>query len=195
MARTLEFDSEEVLEKAMLLFWKNGYAATSMTQLEKSLGINKFSIYNTFGNKQQLFIAALNRYDEKVFRQLLDILAAEPYGLDAIERTLDLLEDKMQGDMAFFGCLMLNTGAELSSHDSDISARIHKMNRSLEDAFYEALDFAQQHGEVAQTINLKDCARFLVTLYQGLVMVAKNEQDSRTVHSSIGFVKNMLRNI
>jgi len=195
VARTLEFDRDEVLEKAMLLFWKNGYAATSMAQLETNLGINKFSIYNTFGNKHQLFIAALNRYDEKVFGQLLEILGAKPHGLAAIERTMDLLENKMQGDMAYFGCLLLNTGSELSSHDSNISTRIHNMNRSLEDAFYEALAFAQQEGEVGRELHLNECARFLVTLYQGMVMVAKNEQDPRTVQSSIRFVKNMLRNI
>ncbi len=195
MARTLEFDSEEVLEKAMLLFWKNGYTATSMAGLEKSLGINKFSIYNTFGNKHQLFIAALNRYDKKVFGQLLEVLGAEPYGFAAIERALDLLEDKMQGDMAHFGCLILNTGAELSSHDADISIRINKMNRSLEDAFYEALAFAKQQGEVDKDLALKECARFLLALYQGMVMVAKNEQDPRTVQSSIRFVKNMLQKV
>ncbi|VAW74627.1 Transcriptional regulator, AcrR family [hydrothermal vent metagenome] len=193
MARTIEFDCEEVLEKAMQLFWKNGYAATSMAQLEKSLGINKFSIYNTFGNKHQLFIAALNRYDEQVMHQILTILGESPHGLPAIDRALDLLEKNVEGEPLQYGCLMLNSGAELSPHDIDVSAKIRNMNRSLEDAFYEALASAQQQGEMAQDSNLKEAARFLITLYQGMVMVAKNEQDSRTVQSSIRFAKKMLR--
>ncbi len=193
MARTLEFDCEEVLEKAMQLFWKNGYAATSMAQLEKSLGINKFSIYNTFGNKHQLFIAALNRYDDQVMQRILGILSDSPHGLQAIDRALDLLEKNLEGDALQYGCLMLNSGAELSPHDSDVSAKIKNMNRSLEDAFYEALAYAQQQGEVAQDSNLKEGARYLITLYQGMVMVAKNEQDPRTVKSSIRFAKKMLR--
>jgi len=195
VARTLEFDCEDVLEKAMWIFWKNGYAATSMTQLEKGLGINKFSIYNTFGNKHELFIAALNRYDEKIMHRLLVVLGSEPYGLDAIDRTMELLENNLKGDRLQYGCLMLNSGAELSSHDIDVSTKIHSMNRSLEDAFYEALAYAQQQGEVANDTNIKECARFLLTLYQGMVMVAKNEQEPRTVLSSICFAKRMLRKI
>lgn len=193
MARTREFDTEVVLDKAMRLFWEKGYVATSMAELEKGLGINKFSIYNTFGNKHKLFIAALNLYNEKMVGQLLQILADEPRGLAAIERALDMLEQPTHLDSRRYGCLMLNSGTELSPHDSDVSSMVQSMNRSLEDAFYEALAAAQQQGELAKDINLKEYARFLLTLYQGMVTVAKIEQDSRTVQSSIRFAKQMLR--
>lgn len=193
MARTREFDTDEVLDKAMRLFWEKGYGATSMAELEKGLGINKFSIYNTFGNKHELFLAALNHYNNIMTNQLLQTLGAEPGGLAAIERALDMLEKKTQDDFRHYGCLMLNSGIELSPHDAEVNSRMQSMNRSLEDAFYEALAVAQQHGEIAKNLNLKECARFLLTLYQGMVTVAKIEQDSRTVQSSISFAKQMLR--
>lgn len=193
MARTREFDTNEVLDKAMRLFWEKGYGATSMAELEKGLGINKFSIYNTFGNKHELFLAALSHYDKSMTNQLLQTLSDEPSGLAAIDRALDMLEKKIQGDSRRFGCLMLNSGIELSPHDAEVSTRVQNMNRSLEDAFYESLAVAQQRGEIANNINLKEYARFLLTLYQGMITVAKVEQDSRTVHSSISFAKQMLR--
>lgn len=193
MARTCEFDTEEVLDKAMQLFWENGYGATSMAELEKGLGINKFSIYNTFGNKHKLFLAVLDHYDEKMTNRLLQILAEKPSGIAAIDRVLDMLEQTIQGDKGHYGCLLLNSGAELSPHDPEVSTKVQNMNRSLEDAFYEALAAAQQQGEISKELNLKEYARYLLTLYQGMVTVAKNEQDPRTVQSSIRFAKQMLR--
>lgn len=62
MARTREFDEEKVLEAAMQLFWEKGYEATSLSDLTARMGIQRPSIYSTFGDKKELFEAALRRY-------------------------------------------------------------------------------------------------------------------------------------
>lgn len=193
MARTLEFDREAVLDKAMHLFWANGYEATSMARLEQVLGINKFSIYNTFGNKHALFMASLARYEEQMFSQLLAALTAKGEGLAAIERSLDFLEQSMQQHSKHLGCFMLNSGIEKSASDAAVSAQVQNMNRKLEDAFYQALSIAQQGGEISKKLNLQEFARFMLTLYQGMVTVTKLEQDMRITQSSIRFIKQLLR--
>ncbi|MFT4804982.1 MAG: TetR/AcrR family transcriptional repressor of nem operon, partial [Psychroserpens sp.] len=66
MARTKQYSEEEVINKAMHLFWRNGYKNTSMQMLEKEMGINKFSIYSSFGNKHGLFLECLKSYKRKV---------------------------------------------------------------------------------------------------------------------------------
>ena len=66
MARTKNFDDNDVIEKATYLFWKNGYGNTSMSALEKTMGINKFSIYASFGNKQGVFLRSLACYKQKL---------------------------------------------------------------------------------------------------------------------------------
>ncbi|MGB6151746.1 MAG: TetR/AcrR family transcriptional regulator, partial [Pricia sp.] len=66
MARKKEYKEEEVIEKAMHLFWQNGYVNTSMQMLEKEMGINKFSIYSSFGSKHGVFIQSLNAYKAKI---------------------------------------------------------------------------------------------------------------------------------
>ena len=195
MARQCEFDSEQVLDKAMHLFWKKGYNATSMAELEKGMGINKFSIYNSFGNKHQLFLAVLNHYAEKKLGQMLDLLNASPRGLAAIERVLDLLETIVSESSEQAGCLMLSSGTELSLHDADVSNKVRRVNRYLEDAFYQALLDAQKKGEISAHLDLKDYSRFLVSLYQGMMTVAKNEQDTLTVLSSIRFTRLMLHKL
>ena len=58
--------AEEVIEKAMNAFWHNGYEATSMQILEKEMGINKFSIYSSFGNKNGVFLESLKCYKQKL---------------------------------------------------------------------------------------------------------------------------------
>ncbi len=193
MARKIEFDRDVVLDKAMNLFWENGYEATSMAELEQRLGINKFSIYNTFGNKRALYLASLVRYEEQMFSQLLASLTDDGGGLAAIERSLDFLEQTMQQYPKKRGCFMLNAGTELSNVDSDVNYYVQSMNRKLEDGFYQALMVAQQRDEISSTLNLQEFARFMLTLYQGMVTVTKVEQDVRTSISSIRFVKQLLR--
>ncbi len=193
MARKIEFDRDVVLDKAMNLFWATGYEATSMTELERGLGINKFSIYNTFGNKRALYLASLARYEQQMFSQLLATLTDGDAGVAAIERSLDFLEQTMRQFSKKNGCFMLNAGTELSSVDSDVSHYVQSMNRKLEDGFYQALTVAQQRGEISSSLNLQEFARFMLTLYQGMVTVTKVEQDARTSISSIRFVKQLLR--
>ncbi len=66
MARKKQYIEQEVLEKAMALFWRNGYESTSVRMLEKEMGINQFSIYASFGSKQGLFLESINAYKRKM---------------------------------------------------------------------------------------------------------------------------------
>ena len=193
MGRTREFDTDEVLDKAVQMFWEKGYAATSMTELEAGLGINKFSIYNTFGNKRALYRAALIRYEEMMMRSFVDSLTEGPPGLDAIKQCFDSLEQHMQQQQTHYGCLVMNSGTELSPRDPEIIATVQSSIRHMEDAFYHALAEAQKRGELSNDTNLQEFARFLSVVYIGMVTVAKGEQDIRTVQSSIRFVKHMLQ--
>ncbi len=64
MPRVKEFDPDQALDRAMELFWRKGYEATSVQDLVEHMGINRFSLYDTFGSKHELFMAALDRYSE-----------------------------------------------------------------------------------------------------------------------------------
>ncbi len=194
MARTREFDIDEVLNKAMRLFWSKGYEATSMVELEQTLGINKFSIYNTFGNKQGLYLASLNHYEDNITNQLIRLLTENESGLEAIEKSLLFLENTIARQPGI-GCFLLNSGSELGPLDAKVSAKVQNMERKVEDAYYHALTVAQQKGEISNNLNLQDFARFLLSLNHGLITVAKLEQNMRTARSSLRFVRQLLENI
>ena len=192
MARTREFNPDDVLDKAMRLFWEKGYEATSMAELEKVLCINKFSIYNTFGNKHALFLAALNRYADRMSGHLIKALTQDVDGLNSIRRFFDVIEQNILSQPKPIGCFMVNSGMERGACDAEIMNKVQSVNRKVEDALYHCLADAQKKGEISKDSNLQEFARFLVTLYQGMIAVAKGEQDVRTVQSSIRFVKYLL---
>ncbi|OBX25233.1 TetR family transcriptional regulator [Gelidibacter algens] len=112
MARKKEYIEEEVIEKAMNLFWRNGYQTTSMQMLEKEMGINKFSIYASFGNKNGVFIESLKCYNQKL-NQLMSKLKASSNGISGIkEYFYDFIEFSKETEIAK-GCLITNTANEI----------------------------------------------------------------------------------
>ncbi len=121
MARPREFEFSPARDSILDAFWARGYEATSMSDLEKATHLSRSSLYTAFGNKRQLFDAALARYNETTIEPTLrDLEAFEP-GAQALPRYLKVLADTFRSDpeLAVRGCLVVNTMVELSSHDED----------------------------------------------------------------------------
>src|SRR5215831_3253346 len=93
MPRPKAFDPDEALQKAMQVFWERGYAATSVEDLVQRMGINRFSLYSTFGGKHQLFVAALERYRETIVADLVGALEQSAAGRAAIRHFFTRLVD------------------------------------------------------------------------------------------------------
>ena len=118
MARKKEYNEDVVVEKAMKLFWLNGYEMTSMQMLEKEMGINKFSIYSSFGNKHGLFLESLNCYKRKV-SDTLDKFKNAPNGVEAIKQFFyDSVSSNFKDDN-LKGCLVTNTYYEFSGKEDE----------------------------------------------------------------------------
>ncbi len=173
MARHKEFDREVVLDRALKTFWSQGYEGTSIQDLVERMGINRGSLYGSFGNKQSLFLAALERYERAFTHKLLDVLEGPGSGKEAI-RTFFLTKIRyaMAPDRPR-GCLMTNSAVERSLHDRDTAARVAASITRVEDAFYKALVRARRAGEISERHNLRALARFLMTCAQGLTVVGK----------------------
>lgn len=160
----------------MELFWAKGYAATSMNDLVEALGIGRQSLYDTFGDKHELFLLALDTYRQSVgggFRALLRpdrplrgalrdlLLATIDFTLSTGSRT----------------CMLVNAAAELCPEDEDVRYRLCRDMTALEDALAERLEGAQRDGEIGAHHDARATARYFVNAIHGLQLTAKVVRD------------------
>ncbi|AUC85838.1 TetR/AcrR family transcriptional regulator [Polaribacter sp. ALD11] len=169
MARKKEYNEEEVVEKAMQLFWRNGYEATSMQMLEKEMGINKFSIYASFGNKHGLFLESLKCYKARV-SVILEKFKKASNGVEDIKQFFyDSLDIDYKGSTQK-GCLVTNTYNEFSEkEDLLIKEQMTHFMDKLKDLLIEKLQMDTTKDE--ETI-LKQ-ANFLLLAKHGLAAAAR----------------------
>ena len=126
MARPKSFDPDDALDEAMRAFWRRGYAATSIHDLTEAMGINKFSLYSTFGDKRAVFLAALDRYTKRVVGTMLADLEAPEAGLAEIRQYFEIIVGGATRSHEVCGCLMTNSGIELAPEDAEIRRKVRK---------------------------------------------------------------------
>lgn len=172
MARPKEFDQTSTLDRAMDLFWRQGYEATSLADLERHLGIGRQSIYDTFGNKIDLYRQALDRYSAVPVSYLLSRLEAG--GAHAIRGFFERLID-YQAQASPPACFIVNSAIEVAPRDTQVHSRVTEHLRRLDTGFHAAFERAQAQGHVTAS-GLKDpkaAARLLTCATLGLLVAAK----------------------
>jgi TetR/AcrR family transcriptional repressor of nem operon len=183
-----QFDRDEVLEKAMRLFWTQGYEATGMSQLLEHVGIGRQSLYDTFGDKPSLFRETLAHYFRTRMSPIIARLRAPGRGMDNIRLVFKMWE-QMGSDTEFCGCLVGNTTAEMGSRDPEVARLLSSYFETLEDAFTDALERAQGEGDLREDASPRDAARTLIHTVQGVALLAKVFRDREravgALHSSL----------
>ena len=119
--RPRTFDEEAVLDALTALFWRQGYEATSMADIVEASGLNKSSLYNTFGSKQELFATILDRYVDMRMQFLRETIEASGDGIDGLHRFLDTMRGELDTEHGRNGCLCVNTTAELGTSDTGVT--------------------------------------------------------------------------
>jgi TetR/AcrR family transcriptional repressor of nem operon len=187
MARTKAFDPTSALDRALALFWCRGYSATTLQELLEQMGISRQSLYDTYGDKHQLFLAALDRYcDVHATVPLRPLREGGPLreALGAVLR--GLIAEAAQGEQR--GCFLVNCAIECAPHDADVATRVAAGVRATEDLFATALRHAQQTGEIVAHHSPELLARYLVTAMQGLRVQAKALPDPLVLEPVIELV-------
>lgn len=182
MPRHKEFDREEVLLKAMMVFRDKGYAATSMQDLVRRMGINRFSLYQAFKSKHELFVQALHAYYENVALPFFARLRDSDQGLRVLETTLLKMVSRIKTGDSPNGCLLCNTMAELGAKtDKRTAAILARYLTRVENDFHAALVRAKARREISVDVNARERAKVLVAYSTGLLSLAKvlNERELR----------------
>jgi len=192
MARTREFDEGKVLEAAMQLFWEKGYEATSLSDLTSRMGIQRPSIYSAFGDKKELFEAALRRY---TMSRASDIRARLQNRSSVKEAFSDFFKsvvvEEYAGDRSR-GCFCINTMVELAPHDEkfEILTREHQMYLSV--IFQETIERGIQSGELNCNIQAKSLAQALIVSLIGLTVILKSRPERIFVDQAIAVILSLL---
>jgi TetR/AcrR family transcriptional regulator, transcriptional repressor for nem operon len=177
MSRTKEFEPEEALGRALDLFWRQGYEATSVRELLDCMGIGRGSLYDTFGDKRALFLMALDRYAEDRLLRTIRTLEGSASAKDGIRRVFEDAVERLTSDAQRRGCLLANSAVELAPHDAGVAERTTRFLRRSEQAFHQTLVRARASGELPATQDPRSLARFLVNSLQGLRVLAKSGCD------------------
>ncbi len=185
MARHKEFDQDEALHKAMEVFWSRGYEAASIQDLVEHMGVNRQSLYDTFGDKHALFLQALDRYHEVESRKLFDLLERPGSVKKALRQLFTVVIEGSLCEGGRRGCLMVNAMSELSGRCKATAARTCRNMEAVEGAFYRALLRGKKEGELKGVREPRAVARFLYSSLQGLVLMAKATQDRKTLEDVV----------
>jgi len=173
MARPRAFNEEEVIDKAVEVFWAKGYEATSMQDLIDAMGIQRGSLYGTFGGKQNLFLKSLKRYSVTVVKKLLEILESKPSAVESIELFFSQLVEHLLTAGELRSCLVTNSAIERGLRDEETRQLVLQLLNALENGFYKTLLRAKENGELSTDLDLKVVANYLTSSMQGLLVMGK----------------------
>lgn len=192
MPRTKQFDKEEVLDKAVHLFWEKGYNATSMEDLVNTLGINRASMYATFGSKHGLFSQAIQKYKDAHAKKVADFLYYQLNVRQGLYTLFENLVNSALSDETRRGCMIVNTTTELANCDSELCKKLQDNKEAFETIFYNYLKYGVDQGQISSYKDIKSIAFYLYVMQSGIQVVSKievsKEELMKTVSSTLSIL-------
>lgn len=173
MGRKKTFEREAVLDKAMNLFWKKGYHATSMQELVDALGINRASLYETFESKQNLFDLAIERYSLINNQKIADFLYYQTTVRQGFLQLFELLIDAAVQDKDSKGCFVVNTTTELANNDLGVNKKMQDQKAAVEQLYFNYLQYGVNQGQISPYKNIQTIASYIYSLQTGIYVISK----------------------
>ena len=184
MGRKKKYNRDSLIEKAMEIFRDHGFAGTSTQMLVEELGVNRFSLYAEFGNKQKLFEAALERYNKEVVGRNFGPLEAPTAGVEEIRALLEFYASASKGPASGRGCLLCNTAVEFGPLDPSGTKFVQRYFEHLSKAFYKALNNAHRKGGLRNSVALKEEADFFTASTLGLFVMIRAKAPAAMIENA-----------
>jgi TetR/AcrR family transcriptional regulator, transcriptional repressor for nem operon len=185
MPRTIDFNRQEVLFKAMMLFNEKGYAACSIRNLLDAMGLNRGSLYAAFGDKRTLYLEALDLHEQLSVDGFEAFLAAGDSPIQNIRTFFDMVFLGLAEELLRAGCFFVNTIVEMTDIDQELVTAAGSKLERLEAALENTLKRAQDIGELGKDKDPVALAMFLGSTIKGLRITCKETQDKEVIGSII----------
>ena len=187
MARPRSFDPETALGAALEVFWTKGFEATSISDLVEAMGIQRGSLYQTFGDKKALFLRALEGYLAQGLAHSDELLASAESPLAGIGQWF---QDAMTKCPSRLGCFGVNVTAELSGQDKNVAAITDGHWKALERVLVRTLSRGQEQGEIRNDLSPEELSRLLLNSLAGAQALGK--QRSRRSQQAMAFSETLI---
>ncbi|WP_336780060.1 TetR/AcrR family transcriptional regulator [Paenibacillus illinoisensis] len=171
MARSKEFEENEVLDKAMKLFWEQGYEKTSMSDLVEHMGIHRRSIYDTFTDKRTLFFKAIERFGNRTDAKLAAGVKQAKTAKEALHFIFDYMCSTEEGEPP--GCMFVNSAVEMACRDEDVDAKAVGAFEKVEQLLVKLVTWGQENGEFSSQYGAQELAESLHNALIGIRVMAR----------------------
>ena len=194
MTRPREFDRDAAVQRAMSIFWRKGYAATSTDDLLRAMNIGRQSMYDTFGDKHRLYLEALERYQRERVAENIRRLRSTASPLAGIEAFVIgiIASDKSVRER---GCMGVGSICEFGSTDTDLVTLRGRSGGAQHRALIERLRHAQAANEIGANVDIERAARFVETMMFGLQVSAKAGASLQSLRDTAAFAVASLRKL
>ena len=183
MSRPRTYDPDEVLNRAVRVFWEKGYRHTTVEDLVEGTGVQRYGLYESFGDKHGLFLAALERYESDWVGQMLEELEDPDASLPGILSVFAKLRAAVTTETAPPGCLLCNTASELADEDPEAAAIVGRYVERLREGFRAALERARARGELPPEIDPPTRADYLAGVVLGSCVYVKTPAGPEAVRT------------
>lgn len=190
MGRNKEFEENIVLQRAMEVFWQQGYEKTSMSDLVEQMGIHRKSLYDTFGDKHSLYLKAIDLYGEYSTAKLKSETLKSKTAYQAIQSIFDYIiegnEDK------HCGCLFVNAAAEMGPRDQEVLKKAEEAFSQTENFIAEIVKKGQEDGEFSCEYDDEILGEILHNALLGLRVLVKTSASKEKMRSIAKFFLDLI---
>ncbi|MFC0410002.1 TetR/AcrR family transcriptional regulator [Roseomonas elaeocarpi] len=171
MGRHREFDTDQALGRALQVFWQKGYEGASLSDLTEAMGITRPSLYAAYGNKEELFRKALDRYERSYF-QFFECALSAPTVRTVVERLLLGFVEAATQESCPAGCLGVNSVTACGDEAQAVRAEVVERRRRSEARLAERLHAARDAGDLPPDRDPEALARYVMTVALGIAVQA-----------------------
>lgn len=193
MARTVSFESEEVIGKCMQQFWDHGFEKTSISDLEACTGLKRTSLYNSFGNKDELFRTVVEFYIDTQCVYWTDILLGAENLIKGLDRLLStMIRDNFDRNHPT-GCLITYSAAGMEHHCEAVREAINRAHGVMIDGISTAIQRDIAAGLLPSTVDVRSLALYLLNHFQGTMVLSKTVGNEASLNAVKEYTLSLIR--
>ncbi len=195
MGKKRQFNEEVVLDQLSSHFWKHGFSATKVDQLSEVTGLTKTSLYNAFGNKEALFLSAINFYVDKSLEEMSGYLNTSNSLSTNLEKLLTDTFITADKKSLSCGCFLTNSIVELNANELELHSEVTALCDKVRKVKLKFFSYYVDNGKIEEDYSAEELTNYFMTFFQGLRVQSRNSEESNKLQKPINIFLKFIRSI